>query len=132
MIKIALYLGRVYEYELKTTPFSLELFSLVCWLITTSSGTFLRVPPVALKMQPHTVLGFSNKLSTYLTIFKLVNVFISDTTIWYPTCHLCSKFVISTVKSRQTSNIHTHGFLLKYKKKHLILPTDQSKSPKKR
>ena len=60
--------------------------------------------------------------------------FISDTTIGYPTCHLCSKFhvqfVISTVKSRQTSNIHTHGFLLKCKK-HFILPTDQSKSPKK-
>ena len=28
MIKIALYLERVYEYELKTTTFSLELFSL--------------------------------------------------------------------------------------------------------
>ena len=27
----ALYLERVYEYELKTTPFSLELFSLSCW-----------------------------------------------------------------------------------------------------
>ena len=26
MIKIALYLERVYEYELKSTPFSLELF----------------------------------------------------------------------------------------------------------
>ena len=37
----------------------------------------------------------------------------------YPTCHLHSKFyvqfVISTVKSRQISNIHTHGFLLKCK-----------------
>ena len=46
--------------------------------------------------------------------------FISYTTIGYPTCHLCSKFyvqfVISTVKSRQISNIHTHGFLLKCKK----------------
>ena len=51
----------------------------------------------------------------------------------YPTCHLCSKFyvqfVISIVKSRQISNIHTHGFLLKCKN-HLILPTDQSKLPK--
>ena len=57
-----------------------------------------------------------------------------DTTIGYPTCHLCSKFyvqfVISTVKSRQISNIHMHGFLLKCKN-HLILPTDPSKSPKK-
>ena len=37
--------------------------------------------------------------------------FISDTTIGYPTCHLCSKFyvqfIISSVKSRQISNIHT-------------------------
>ena len=36
--------------------------------------------------------------------------FISDTTMGYPSCHLCSKlnvqFVISTVKSRQISNIH--------------------------
>ena len=52
----------------------------------------------------------------------------------YPTCHLCSKFyvqfAISTVKSRQVSNIHTHRFLLKCKN-HLILPTDQSESPKK-
>ena len=39
------------------------------------------------------------------------------------------QFVISTVKSRQISNIHTHRFLLKCKN-HLILPTDQSKSPK--
>ena len=31
MIKIALFLKRVYEYELKTTPFSLELFPLACW-----------------------------------------------------------------------------------------------------
>ena len=40
--------------------------------------------------------------------------FISDTTIGYPTCHLCSKFyvqfVMSTVKSLQISNIHTHEF----------------------
>ena len=54
--------------------------------------------------------------------------FISDTTIGYPTCHLCSKsyvqFVISTVKSRQISNIHTPRFLLNCKN-HLILPTDQ-------
>ena len=46
--------------------------------------------------------------------------FISDTTIGYPSCHMCAKFyvqfVISTVKSRQISNIHTHGFLLKCKK----------------
>ena len=39
-----------------------------------SSGSFLRVPPVALKMQPHTMLGFSNELSTCFTIFKLVNI----------------------------------------------------------
>ena len=61
--------------------------------------------------------------------------FISDTTIGYPSCHLCSKFyvqfIVSTVKSRQISNIHSHGFLLKCNN-HLILPTDQSKSPKKR
>ena len=61
--------------------------------------------------------------------------FTSNTTIGYPTCHLCSKFyvqfVISTVKSRQITNIHMQGFLLKYKN-HLILPTDQSKSPKNR
>ena len=38
-------------------------------------------------------------------------------------------YLISTVKSRQISNIHTHRFLLKCKN-HLILPTDQSKSPK--
>ena len=59
--------------------------------------------------------------------------FISDKTIGYPTCHLCSnffvQFVISTVKSRQISNIHTHRFLLNCKI-HLILPMDQSKSPK--
>ena len=42
--------------------------------ITTSSGSFLRVPPVALKMHPYTVVGFSNELSTCLTIFKLENV----------------------------------------------------------
>ena len=51
---------------------------------------------------------------------KTGECFISDTTIGYPTCHLCSKlyvqFCISTVKSRQISNIHTHGFLLKCKK----------------
>ena len=51
-----------------------------------------------------------------------------------PYLSLCSKFyvqfVISTVKSRQISNIHTHRFLLKCKN-NLILPTDQSKSPKK-
>ena len=41
------------------------------------------------------------------------------------------QFAISTVKSRQVSNIHTHGFLLKCKN-HLILPTDQSESPKKK
>ena len=45
--------------------------------------------------------------------------FISDATIGNPTCHLCSKFYvqigISVVKSRQISNIHTHGFLLKFK-----------------
>ena len=35
-----------------------------------------------------------------------------------------------TVKSRQTSNIPTHGFLSKCKN-NLILPTDQSKSPEK-
>ena len=38
----------------------------------------------------------------------------------YPTCHLYSKFyvqfVISTVKSKQISNIHMHGFLLNCKK----------------
>ena len=59
--------------------------------------------------------------------------FISDITIGYPTCHLCLKFyvqfVMSTVKSRQISNVHTHGFLLKCEN-HLILATDQSKSPK--
>ena len=66
-------------------------------------------------------------------MFNYINsgeCFISDTIIGYPTCHLCSKFyvkfVISTVKSRQISNIHTHGFLLKCRN-HLILP----KSPKK-
>ena len=88
-----------------------------------TSGSFLRVPPVALKMQPHNmVLGFSNELSTCLTIFKLVNV-LSRTQQYGTlqcTCHLCSKFylqvVISTVKSRQISNIHTQGFLLKCKK----------------
>ena len=65
-----------------------------------------------------------------LTIFKLVNVLnISDTTIGYPSCHLCSKFYVQFV--RQISNIHTHGFLLKCKN-HIILPTDQSKLPKKR
>ena len=62
-------------------------------------------------------------------------LYISDTTIGYPTCHMCLKlyiqFIISTVESRQISNIHMYGFLLKCKK-HLILPTDQSKSPKKR
>ena len=61
--------------------------------------------------------------------------FISDTTIGFPTYHLCSKFhvqfVISTVKSRQISNIHTLGVLLKCKN-HLILPTDLSKLLKKR
>ena len=61
---------------------------------------------------------------------KTGECFISDTTIGYPTCHFYVQFVISTVKSRQISNIHTHGFLLKCKN-HLILPTDQSKSPKK-
>ena len=40
------------------------------------------------------------------------------------------QFIISTVKSRQISDIHTHKFLLKCKN-HLMLPTDQSKSPKK-
>ena len=49
--------------------------------------------------------------------------------------YLCLKcyvqfVIISTVKSRQISNIHTHGFLSKCKND-LILPTDQSKSPKK-
>ena len=52
--------------------------------------------------------------------------------------YLCSKFYVqfviivhylSTVKSRQISNIHTHRFLLKCKN-HLILPTDKSKSRK--
>ena len=65
----------------------------------------------------------------------LVNVLSQEQHTGYPSCHLCSKFyvqfVISTVKSRQISNFHVHGFLLKCKK-HLILPTDQSKSPKKR
>ena len=60
--------------------------------------------------------------------------FISDTTKGYPSCHWCSKFyvqfVIKTVKSRKISYIHTHGLLLC--KNHLILPTDQSKSQKKR
>ena len=61
-------------------------------------------------------------------IFKLVNVL--SLTHQY----LCSKFyvqfVISTVKSRQISNIHMHVFLSKCKN-HLILPADKSKSPKK-
>ena len=51
---------------------------------------------------------------------KTGECFISDTTIGYPTCHLCSKlyvqFCISTLESRQISNIHTHGVLLKSKK----------------
>ena len=66
---------------------------------------------------------------------KTGDCFILDTTIGYPTCNLCSKFyvqfVISAVKSRRISNLHTHGFLLKCKN-HLILPMNLSKSPKKR
>ena len=42
---------------------------------------------------------------------------------------LCIQLVISTVKSRQISNIHTHGLLLKCKN-NLILLKYQSKSAK--
>ena len=55
--------------------------------------------------------------------------FISGILIGYPTEVLCT-VCFSTVKLRQISNIHTHGFLLKYKI-HLNLLTDQSNSPKK-
>ena len=57
--------------------------------------------------------------------------FISDTTMVYPTCHLCSKlyvqFVISTVKSWQISNIHKHGFSMKCKNIYLYQQTDQNR-----
>ena len=75
----------------------------------------IRVPPVALKIQPHTVLGFSNEISTCLTIFKLVNV-LSRTQQYgtlLVTCVRSFMYVqfVSTVKSRQISNIHTRVFI---------------------
>ena len=70
----------------------------------------------------------------FIFIFLLVNDLSQKNNksclLYNPTCHLCSKFyvqfVISTVKTRQISNIHMPGFSLKCKN-HLILPTDQSK-----
>ena len=60
-------------------------------------------------------LGHNNRVLPYLSLVFEVYV----------------QFVIRTVKSRQISNIHTHGFFLLKCKNHLVLPTDQSKSLKK-